>query len=320
MNRRPILARIAAGMSLAAMVLGSAMPSHAYRLIQNTASGRVSAGALVPCGDPGGFAHWTTPNTSWYNNTGNQGADKAAALQNAMASWTNVAGASHVLTYAGTTTAGWATDSVNTVLWASGNGCTNATGCLALTALVLRQPGQEIIESDITFNNDRDWRTNGTDFDTQAVATHEFGHALGIHHTEVISTPRPTMFGNYFGTDGRTLETDDRAALQCSQVTYGCNPAVGAPLVPASLNVMRQMCYGINDLQWSPSAGATRYELYRSSSPSFTTQQLVYSGSGTFYTANVSSTTYFRVRACNASGCSCYRVGNRAATYYPYCL
>ena len=201
----------------AAGLLASAAPSRAYRMIQNNSTGRVTTGSLVTCNDAGGFTHWNTRNIIWYLNTANQGSGKATSVSNAMASWTNVASANHVLDYIGVTTNGWATDNYNTLLWASGNGCTG--GCLALTALVL-QTGQVIIESDITFNNDVTWTTNGANYDTEAVAAHELGHSLGIHHTEINTTPYPTMRTPYFGIDGRTLESDDASALQCSENTY----------------------------------------------------------------------------------------------------
>lgn len=200
----------------AAMVI-AATPSQAYRMIQNTSTGRVSAGAAVSCNAAGGFTHWGNANISWRLNTAGQGSGKATALQAAMASWTAVTSANHNLTYAGTTTTGWATNGVNTILWANGNGCTGS--CLALTALVL-QSGQLIVETDITFNASFTWNTNGSDYDVQAVAAHELGHTLGIHHTNLTSTPRPTMYATYFGTTGQSLESDDRSALQCAQSHY----------------------------------------------------------------------------------------------------
>ncbi|MDA8019239.1 MAG: matrixin family metalloprotease [Thermoanaerobaculia bacterium] len=145
----------------------------------------------------------------------NQGLGKIDAVRGAAAAWTNVPNADHRPVFAGYSPFGWATDGRNTIIFANGNGCTGS--CLALTALVT-QNDQEIIESDITFNNAVNWQTNGTDIDTQAVLTHEFGHSLGIHHSSV---PRATMEPFYSGPGGRTLAVDDHSALQCSQNRYG---------------------------------------------------------------------------------------------------
>ena len=195
----------------------------AFRMIQNTGVGRFSSGALVTCDASGGFVHWNNANIAFAHNTANQGSGKTASLQNALASWTNVSGANHNLTYSGTTNAGFVTDGINTLLWANGNGCTGS--CLALTALVLSS-GQVITETDVSFNNSVTWATSGSDYDTEAVTAHELGHCMGIHHTN-INKPnnRPTMYAYYFGTAGRSLATDDNQALQCAQNRY---PPTGA--------------------------------------------------------------------------------------------
>jgi hypothetical protein len=211
------LTRIALATAGAVAVIALIPNALAFRMIQNTSVGRVSAGAAVACNAAGGFAHWISANIPWRLNTSGQGAGKDAALAAAAASWTNVGGANHNVTYAGTTTAGFTTDGINTVLFAKGNGCTGT--CLAITALVL-QSGQVIVETDVSFNSRYTWNTNGTNYDFQATCAHELGHALGIHHTELTSTPRPTMYASYFGTDGRTLEADDQSALQCAQSKY----------------------------------------------------------------------------------------------------
>lgn len=96
--------------------------------------------------------------------------------------------------------------------------------------------------------------------------------------------------------------------------------ASGVPSTPASLTIFLEYCYGLNTAQWSSVSGATYYELYGSSSPTFTSQWLVTSTTGTIDAFSVSGTTYLRVRACNASGCSGYRVGNQPAQHYYGCL
>jgi hypothetical protein len=210
------LAATAAGIAVAA-TFASASPSFGYRLIQVSGTGRLTAGSAVSCDTAGGFAHRNTGTFQWYLNTANQGAGKDNNISPAMTSWNNVSGNPYLNSYAGTTTDGFATDGRNTMLWASGNGCTG--GCLALTALVV-QSRQLVTESDISFNNDYAWHTNGDQYDVQAITAHELGHSMGIHHTELGTTPRPTMYFSYFGTDGRSLESDDRAAITCLSNWY----------------------------------------------------------------------------------------------------
>ena len=218
MNRPHVISRLTVSTLLGAALLAWAWPTYAHRMIQNTTTGRVTSGPAVSCNASGSFAHWNLRDIDWRLNTAGQGSDKAGAVQAAMASWSGFYHAGFDLNYAGTTTNGWSTDGTNTIVFATGNGC--AGTCLALTALVL-QSGQTIVESDITFNTaGYTFRIDGADHDTQAIATHELGHSLGIHHTEISSTPRPTMYATYFGTDGRSLHSDDRAALECSECKY----------------------------------------------------------------------------------------------------
>ena len=236
---------------IAALAMAGAGDALAFRMIQNTGVGRFSAGAAVTCSNATGFTHWTHSGISWYLNTANQGSGKTTAVQSAMAAWTNVSGANYALSYAGTTTAGFSTDGRNTLLWANGNGCTGS--CLALTALVLAS-GQVITETDVTFNNAVTWTTNGNNYDTQSVATHELGHTLGIHHTNLTSTPRPTMYAYYFGTGARSLETDDRSALQCAQNRYPPSLAQLAAHEADALDA-RQFSDGAVALSSRPRAG-----------------------------------------------------------------
>lgn len=97
-------------------------------------------------------------------------------------------------------------------------------------------------------------------------------------------------------------------------------PPVGAPGTPSYLDVQPLLCYGYHDISWGSVSGATYYELYQASSSSYIPQTRIYSGTDTYYFANVSSTRYYRVRACNANGCSYYELGDRAATVTNGCL
>ena len=200
-----------------ALFAGTSAPAFPFRMIQNTGVGRFTRGSLVTCTDSRGFLHWNARRISWSYNSARQGSGKAAALTNALNAWTNVASADYTLTLAGTTRSGFATDGINNFVWAKGNGCSGS--CLAITALVVRA-GQVIIETDVSFNDSKSWGSGGLTFDTQAVATHEVGHSLGIHHTNLTSFPRPTMYAFYAGSGGRTLESDDQKALQCSERRY----------------------------------------------------------------------------------------------------
>jgi hypothetical protein len=192
----------------------------AYRMIQNTSPGRTSTGAKVTCDITGGFVHWNRTQVDVRLNAAGQGgkAGVPTAIQHALAAWTAVTPANYQLSYAGTTPAGFSTDGINTILWSTGNGC--AGSCLAITALVLTT-GQVIQEADVSFNDAYVWNTNGSDYDVEAIAAHELGHCMGIHHTEITKPRnRPTMYTAYFGLEGRTLESDDRDALNCAYNRY----------------------------------------------------------------------------------------------------
>lgn len=222
---RPNVRTTLCALALAGLIAGTA-PAHAYRMIQDPTIGR-SIGLYsdrVTCNASGGFAHWEIRSIPWYVDLGSQSSDKLTAINNAMWSWHNVPYTDYYPYYAGSTTAGFTTDGQNTINWESNNSGCNTPGCLALTALVL-QSGQVIVESDIVYNSgDFQFYTNGWNYDTESIAAHELGHSLGIHHTELTSTPGPTMLPGISGTSARTLEIDDINALLCSENRYPVPP------------------------------------------------------------------------------------------------
>jgi hypothetical protein len=85
------------------------------------------------------------------------------------------------------------------------------------------------------------------------------------------------------------------------------------PAAPGSITVPATSSTGSYTITWTaPSGGApTGYELYESTSSSFTTQTLVYSGANLSapISGRTNGTYYYRVRACNGAGCGGYIAG-----------
>ena len=73
-----------------------------------------------------------------------------------------------------------------------------------------------MVEWDAVFNSDYAWSETGEagKMDYQNIATHEFGHSLGLTHPEDTCTEE-TMYayGSSGETKKRTLEAGDRAGV-----------------------------------------------------------------------------------------------------------
>jgi hypothetical protein len=104
----------------------------------------------------------------------------------------------------------------------------------------------------------------------------------------------------------RTVETGEFTSSDVTALTLYSPPPVPNP--PDPITRQSGYCMGINDIYWTSQPGATYYELHRSLSSSFTSPVVIYSGTLTDLTINVSknSTWYLRAKACNAGGCSDY--------------
>lgn len=163
---------------------------------------------------------------------------------------------------------------------------------------------------DVHFDEAETWSTNGTDFDLATVAVHELGHSLGLAHSTVSTA---VMYPYYSGIR-RELASDD---IQGIQSLYP--PPVAVPNAPNPISSTSWYCKGWNDITWTAQSGATSYQLWSSSSSSFTYPVMIYSGPATSQTVNVPSKSYLRAKACNASGCSGYS-SQVIASYYAICL
>ena len=290
--------------SVACTVLLAGRDAAAFRMIQNTSTGRTSIGASVTCSATGGFVHWSRSQITVMLNPANQGGEPGVplALQHAMASWTAVTPANFQLNYGGTTSAGFVTDGINTVGFGTTSGCTG--GCLALTALVLG-PGQVIQEVDVSFNDAVNWNTNGSDYDVEAIAAHELGHCLGIHHTDITKPRnRPTMYTAYFGIGGRTLESDDRDALNCSYSRYPAASIIAdeeaespAPDPPARLALRSRVRDGHATLRYAlQNPGDVRLDVFDVAGRRITTLVSGARGAGEHEVAWGGETAYGKVR------------------------
>ncbi|NQV72804.1 Ig-like domain-containing protein [bacterium] len=201
------------------------------------------------------------------------------AIQNAVQSWVNVstAEASSVISFAGVSAGNLAPDIMDQV-----NAITKSTAQFPLSSntlavasklLALPEPGTDearIVSADIIFNADLIGQAGGigTDlqngiWDAQAVATHEFGHTLGLRHSGVSTA---TMFFSIpSGTSYRSLEADDKAWVSqrypaLSASTFGSisgtitdgesgsnTPVAGALIVARSTNGTRVHAYSDNN-------------------------------------------------------------------------
>ncbi|HYO13221.1 MAG TPA: matrixin family metalloprotease [Thermoanaerobaculia bacterium] len=79
------------------------------------------------------------------------------------------------------------------------------------------------VEVDVRFNNQFNWQTSSTctnGFDLAGVSTHEFGHAVGLGHSNVSGA---TMFPSVAACDFSvsSLANDDKAGY--SSIYSGCN-------------------------------------------------------------------------------------------------
>jgi YD repeat-containing protein len=105
----------------------------------------------------------------------------------------------------------------------------------------------------------------------------------------------------------------------CSPHRTGSNPVsvLLPPGIPASISVPSSSSTGAYTISWGTTTGSvTAYELYEANNSGFSGEVLVYNSTGTSHgvSGRGNGTYYYRVRACNASGCSTHRAGANGVT------
>lgn len=190
---------------LALALVAPPSPAHAYQFIS-------SAGC-----SPGLGAAWKFP-TNWYLNSSGYSrlpfADMEAVMKAGVEVWTSPCCSSFASVYQGTASESAMGNSPKNIVsffedtWPRELGGRRST--IAVT-LVQSRPDCSIAFSDMVFNGVGFTFRLGSDTDLQAIATHEFGHWLGLDHT---STRGSTMLPYYQGgTSGRALGPDDEAGV-----------------------------------------------------------------------------------------------------------
>lgn len=99
---------------------------------------------------------------------------------------------------------------------------------------------------------------SGNGIDIQGVATHEYGHALGLGHSNVSgATMFPSISGS--GTGARTIAADDRAGVQCIYGVRAVNkPEVtGTQGVAGTANIAGNFFSPTDNEVWFTPAGVT---------------------------------------------------------------
>ena len=165
------------------------------------------------------ICHWASTSVSWYLNSAGAGDgltfnQTQSAVSSAYSAWQSVSTATITFSYSGSTSSEWAVDGKNVHFWAEdGDDIYDYIDyTVAGVTIVSINQNEEFTDVDIVYNgDDYAWKVDGTSMDIQSIATHEIGHKIGLHHSDVTSS---TMYGRYHGpTSMRSLESDDEVGV-----------------------------------------------------------------------------------------------------------
>ena len=253
---------------------------------------------------------WPTTEKLYYVNPANLDVTESAAsaaVQMGASAWSRDSNAAFAFAYAGPTTASAvANDRTNNVFFRNeSNGST-------IAVCYYWYSGSQLLDADIMFYDGAFTFVAGTSgcsggMFIEDVATHEFGHALGLGHTNVSNA---TMYPSipYCNQDRRYLDPDDVAGVEALY------PPAGTP--PSAPTNAQATISGVSDptsqvrVTWTDTSSNEDYFFVeRSTSQSTWTQSPGLSKDTTSYLASglsADTTYYFRVRANNSAGYSDY--------------
>ena len=159
----------------------------------------------------GTLKYYVNPNVSLVT-----GGNVLTAVNAAVDSWNSVT-ADELFSYGGTTPERWyAEDEQNTISWVK----FTPRGYIAVAVMWYDPANMIIYEVDIVFNTFHKWGINPSKrdkaFDIQNIATHEFGHPVGLDDLYLTEYRELTMYG--YSSKGETqkcsLEEGDIAGAQ----------------------------------------------------------------------------------------------------------
>lgn len=101
-----------------------------------------------------------------------------------------------------------------------------------------------------------------------------------------------------------------------NRLLYSTFVNANVPSTPSQWKIRNAFCYSLNDATWNASTGGvTKYEIWGSGSSSFTSpwKAKTITPPAGYAQLDVSSTTWFKIKACNSSGCSAFSAKEKAS-------
>jgi hypothetical protein len=252
---------------------------------------------------------WATTSVTYYVNTASApaGLDPnsfIAGVQSGAGGWSSQANPNITLRYGGTTNVAVAQyDGVNAVFFRPDS------GPFAYTTYWF-DSNNHLLDADLAlYAGTATWYTGSTGCAgagayVEDVTTHEFGHVLGLAHSDVgTATMYPSA--NYCTTDLRSLDPDDVSGIQALYPPVGTPPAAPSNLSAADSTVNPTSAIA---LSWTDnSMNESGYIVYRSTDGlNFNQAAQLSSGVVSFTDNNLTAgaSYYYRVSAYNSAGTS----------------